>query len=415
MVCLVGGYKTLSPVELSNVLGAYDEGRISFRALRTFFAAVAVIAAKEAAARSSGEMRRREKGFQVARPEEVSKLTRTAASVASEDLRRLERFGLLEREGEGVKIASHLLSFGSELIERASCGRSFRRPVPIPRSFFRFLARCSKPALAKVLLAHCVRGLTLDRRTGEVRSRGTVKASWIAEAFGVSLRAAKAGRATLIAMGLLSRDTGSMQRKLNAHGAYFELNLAWRPAESAPRTPVSRPESAPPRERLETPSRDLEDQRTQKAGLEERATLKNVFPEDLRRLPRMEELFWGAVHRGLLQGTEMDALNFLAASVRARAARQGDAVRIFVGILRRRLWKHITFAEEEHARRALARYREKHPEAFRRRVVEGHQAGSAEVDDTFLRSVLSLAYPPSRGSSSETLSEGHMVRLRRAA
>src|SRR5262249_3528978 len=108
--------------------------------------------------------------------------------------------------------------------------RSFRRPIPIPRAVLRFLARSRKPTLAKTLLAHVTRGLSLDRKSAEVRGAGTVKASWIAEKLGVSLRAVKAARKELIALGLIPKDTGSVQRKLNRDGAYFRVNLAWKAA-----------------------------------------------------------------------------------------------------------------------------------------------------------------------------------------
>lgn len=81
----------------------------------------------------------------------------------------------------------------------------------------------------------------------------------------------------------------------------------------------------------------------------------------------MEILFWQAVDRGLLQGSEMDALNFLAASFRARAVTARDPVRVFMGIVRRGLWAHITCDEEERARVALSRHREQFPEALRER------------------------------------------------
>ena len=81
----------------------------------------------------------------------------------------------------------------------------------------------------------------------------------------------------------------------------------------------------------------------------------------------METLFWQAVDRRWLRESEMDALNFLAAAVRARFGKARDPVRVFVAIVKRGLWTHITCAEEERARAALARHRERFPSAFRER------------------------------------------------
>lgn len=366
---IVGGYRTMSPVQICNVLGAHDAGLVSYRTLRTFFACVAVIASREAARRARGEKLHPKERQQVARPDEVSKLTRTSAKAAATDIRKLVRVGLLERRGDALRIVERVLPCGSELVERASPSRSWTRPIPIPRPVLRFLARDRRPAVAKVLLAHCIRGLSLDRRTGTARSRGTMKSAWAADTFGISLRAAKAARATLIGLGLVSKDVGSGQRKLNRDGAHFELNLAWRAVDSALRTGPIGGETAPPIGRLETPL-DLENQRASKSGVFIGPDFGNVVPEDLSHLSRMECLFRQAVDRGFLRGSEMDAMNFLGASIRARTVRAGDPVRVFVGIVRRGLWSHITCAEEERARAALARYREQAPFAFRDRPLE---------------------------------------------
>jgi len=364
---IVGGYKTMSPVQICNGLGAYDSGLVEYRTLRSYFACVAVIASRETARRARGERLRDE--AHAVRPEEIAKLTDSSERIAASDLRRLAKVGLIEREGELVRISTHLHSSACELLERVSPTRSWTRPVPMPRAVLRFLAGSTRPALSKVLLAHCLRGLAIERETGAVKGRGTVKASWIASTFCLSLRAAKAGRASLVALGLISKDEGSVQRKLNRDGAYFELNLAWSRAGSAPREGGTRIGSAPPRERLKTPS-ELEDQGTSKPGVLSGPDFGNVKREDLEKFAPMEALFWQAVDRKFLDGSEMDALNFLGAAVRARFGRVRDPVRVFVGIVRRGLWSHITCEEEERARRALAGHRERFPDAFRMRPAQ---------------------------------------------
>jgi hypothetical protein len=363
---IVGGYRTMSPVQICNGLGAYEAGLVRYRTLRSYFACVAVIASREGARRARGERLRRE--AHAVRAEEVAKLTGVSERIAAYDLNRLHKVGLIEGAGDLVLVRTRALPCAFELLEDASPTRSWTRPVPMPRAVLRFLARSTRPALAKVLLAYCLRGLAIERTTGEVRGRGTVKSSWIAGTFGLSLRAAKAGRASLIALGLIARDEGSTQHKLNRDGAYFELNLAWSRTGSAPRPAENRAESAPPIERLETLS-ELENQRTAEAGVLSGPDLGNVCIEDLGRFTRMEDLFWQAVDRKLLRGSEMDALNFLAASLRARYGKVRDPVRVFVSIVRRGLWAHITCEEEERARVALARHRVRVPDAFRVRAV----------------------------------------------
>jgi hypothetical protein len=371
---VVGGYRTMSPIQVCNGLGAYDAGIVKYRTLRSYFACVAVMASREAATRARGEKVRQVP--QVVRPVEVAMLTGTSERIAAQDLKRLSKAGLIERAGEVVQVSTIVLPCASELVECASPSRSWTRPVPVPRAVLRFLASSSRPALTKVLLAHCLRGLSIDRCTGEVRGRGTVKCSWVASTFGLSLRAAKAARASLISIGVMGRDECSTQRKLNRTGAYFELNLAWSRTGSAPRSSENRTDSAPLIERLRTPS-DLEYQRTSRPGVLAGPDLKNVRPEDLGKFARMEELFWQAVDRHVVRGSELDALNFVGAAIRARFGKVRDPVRVFVSIVRRGLWSHISCAEEDRARTALARYRERFPEAFRMRLGESSSLGFA--------------------------------------
>ena len=108
------------------------------------------------------------------------------------------------------------------------------------------------------------------------------------------------------------------------------------------------------------------------AGFDDRGRLfiaesagENLKREDLEKFAPIEALFWQAVDRKLLRDSEMDVLNFLGAAVRARFGNARDPVRVFVAIVRRGLWNHITCEEEDRARAALARHREHFPEAFR--------------------------------------------------
>src|SRR6266850_1988377 len=123
---VVGGYRTLSPVQICNGLGAYDAGLMKYRTLRTYFACVTVLAAREAARRARGESVRREP--HAVRGDELAKLTGSSEGIATRDLKRLARVGLLLREGELVRIAEALLPCARDLIEWVSPSRSWTRP-----------------------------------------------------------------------------------------------------------------------------------------------------------------------------------------------------------------------------------------------------------------------------------------------
>jgi len=211
-----------------------------------------------------------------------------------------------------------------------------------------------------------LRGLTRDWKTGEVRGRGSVKASWIAEVFGMSLRGVRAGRAELVRLGLIERDRGSSQWKLNRTGSYFAWNLAWPGASStAPLVAVAASNPAPPIKRPGTPYGSERDQKPVGPGVFRKPNIREVVDEDLRRLSRLEELFQQAVRGRILDGTEADALNFVAAAVRATTTDADSPVRVFMGIVRRKLWRYVSLAQEDRAWEGLDRLRRSRPDAFR--------------------------------------------------
>ncbi|MCI0538273.1 MAG: hypothetical protein L0Z50_23960 [Verrucomicrobiales bacterium] len=211
-------------------------------------------------------------------------------------------------------------------------------------------------------------------------------------------------------MGWITQDTQSHQLKLNRHGAYFVINLEWNferhattaPADLrkeipggeihrgdivnrnkarlnlAPPPPQDTPVFAPLKKDQQTSNED-QHQETRPAepsagAFQEgegttsahppRPTLKNIRADDLTRLSRLEDLHRQAVTAGWIPASEAMALNFVAASVRAREVGH-DAVRVFVTLVRQGLWHHITQAQEDHARQGLAHYREHKPECFR--------------------------------------------------
>ncbi len=287
--------------------------------------------------------------------------------------------------------------------------------VPIPRRIIRFLAKCEKRSTILVLLTYLERGMSLDK--GKIKNAGTVKASLISSQTGITLRSVRTARAELLDLGIITPDTTKYQRKLNRDGAYFTINLSWnedkktvrvvhcahslstgllvvptfpgpvdnskQPVQKISPLPIKNSTKISPPYRDKLSSYEIRNQKTQsfasnssgvftkqerKSGGEGKVllppTIKNVLKADLENFGRCEELYFQATRKNLIEASEAGAINFLAAAVRAKSV-SGDAPRIFMGIIRKKLWKNITQADEDRALLALKRFRADNPDRFR--------------------------------------------------
>jgi len=223
----------------------------------------------------------------------------------------------------------------------------------------------------------------------------------------LSLRSVKSARKELIELGIITPDTGSNQWKLNKTGAYFTVNLGWvgkgqapqvinsalstgllvvpsfacpvdnlntKVSEFAPPVPQKCILFAPPYKDKKTPYGSKNQKASGSAQIPtgfcktkkdpEKPKIYDVKPEDLGNFSRVEELYFQAVRKNLIEPTEAGAINFLAAAVRAKSV-LGAPQKVFMGIIRKRLWKNITQADEDRALSALKRFREENPDRFR--------------------------------------------------
>ena len=446
-------YKIITPIQLTNALWALGEGEVTFKAFRVYVACFELVAIREAAARS--RKRQRVAGQEPVaffRKEEILRLIggKLGQSVAAE-LRALKEASLLTFSSEQITFTETPLPGSTELLGELSGRRSPARPIPVPRRAIKFIAACTRPSLSKTMLAYILRGLSIDRSTGEVKGRGAVKATWIADTFGLSLRAVRAARAKLMVMGWISKDTASKQWKLNRTGAYFEINCEWKedkkgkveavrgsqciaeacaqgsrgllvapsfrgeaaapaanpqpeerrgnykprsaqavdnlPADTrefAPPQGQNRPEFAPPYKYKKT-SYEYKNQKTptevaapaatsikkesgfcmkkKEEGEKAPPNIRNVKLIDLKKPRRLQALYQEFVRVGELQPGEASAINFAAAAVRAGKLDLPDErrVKVFLGIIKRRLWGNITQAEEDRALSVIRRCREQEP------------------------------------------------------
>ena len=270
---------------------------------------------------------------------------------------------------------------------------SGRGDLAIPRRLLRDLVQGGRPALIATALGALLR--CLSRRKAGFDGRGRLKASWVAQAFGVGLRAVKAARAELIAVGWIAPEASS-QAALNRWGRAYRIDLGWAgPAPAAGRvSPPPRadggPVSPPPdldQEPLPGVQKNQEPTSGGPAGFKhggmggcegptavtsararpeaERAALggvgaavptprlEDVRPEDLCDAGRLIELHRQAAVRGLVGTSEADRLKFVAAAEHARVVGKANPCGLFARIVAKGWWHFATLGEEERAARRL--------------------------------------------------------------
>lgn len=379
-MCIESGYKTITGIEFLNGISLLQQRRISFRSFRVYVACFSLVAIREAAKRAAPK-RVPKGGKQLARytVSELGALCGLTGSQVRADLRKLTKEELLTFSDSEIRVRQEPVPEASDLLPLI---RSPKRPIPVPRIVLRSIAREKRASLSMAMIAYMLRGLTIEKKGGEISGKGSAKLSWIVAVTGFSERAVRYARRELITLGWISRDEGSTQWKLNRDGSYFSINLSWRPPVSspnknlvtmgtiAPQDPVNRCHFAAPYKDRKTPN-GSKNQKASGSGVlrggerELPPSIRNVRHEDLFSLWRCERLYWQAVKEGLIFHSECSTLNFLSAAVRARTVKEGDPSRIFVAIIRKGLWTHITCEQEEIARQALWRIREIDPVRFR--------------------------------------------------
>jgi hypothetical protein len=192
----------------------------------------------------------------------------------------------------------------------------------------------------------------------------------MADILGVSERAVRYARKELLQLGIITADTGSHQRKLNRTGAYFTVNVGWKPAGKLQADQSKKGGiSAPPYKTKKTPYGSKNQKATvgrsgaQKSTEQKKRGL-NILPEHLRDLRELESVYRKIIARKVMSHSESSVLNFLSAAVKARSFGERGP-KIFMGLIKRQLWSHISNQDESRARVALNRVREIHCDMFR--------------------------------------------------
>src|SRR5512142_1021277 len=350
-----GGFAFFTVTQLVMAWSALREGECGLKELRTYFALA--------------EMKSRRCGpSDDAAPQFSARELRALIGGAGgerETVRKLVALGLLREVSKAsIEFATDPKELGFEPTTlEASLALIFHpdRRVPVPRRIIRLIAGGARRTLIATILGHLIR--CLFYKHGACHPKGCVKASWIAEVFGVSERRVHEQRQHLVELGwLIPQETS--QRTLNGHGLWVTINLAWSRLTEAkaklyePEPPVValagagegasepppppaeapiKPSPPPAQETVETVTPHIEENKeplprgsknqkpacggttgvyiskSEETGAE-KPTLRDVKPEDLRDPARLLDLHAQAIAAGYVSASEADRLNCFAAA-----------------------------------------------------------------------------------------------------
>jgi hypothetical protein len=228
-----GGYLLFPAVRLALAWWAYREKRIRLVDLRVWFGACEMVA------RRCGRQAPLHCRYGL---DELQRLTGLSTRRLKDSLRRLKAARLLSWSKSAITFPAspEVVTLRDRAGFRDFLDRipNHRRLVPVPRRILRLLAGGARPALIATILGHLFRCLYL--KGGKCLDRGRVKASWIAETFGVGLRRVKQARHELVAMGWLIPIKAD-QWQLNRWGSHVRINLAWSRLDGIPASPAPPP------------------------------------------------------------------------------------------------------------------------------------------------------------------------------
>jgi len=334
-----GGFCFIHENSIHAVWGYLRSGEIALRDLRVW------LACHELNARRCTLEKERKPRFTI---EEVHGLVGgVGGQHIRHSLRALEKHGLVRFSED------ELVTMPFEVTDNPG------RPVPVPRTVIRMLSKSSGRAYIATVFGHLLR--CLYYKNGVCRSGGWCKASWVAEVFGVAVRAVKDARTRLVELGVF-RLLRADQIRLNRFGRPLVICLRWL-SESAHRSAQSTTDSAPLRDHKKLSTRvdhQKPAQATDAAGARTRANepnLNDVTVEDLKDPWRLAALFKQARKRGWVRKTEAEILAVFSSAAHAMRVASVNPAGLFVWIIRQKQWDYLSMQDEDRARHSLIQIR----------------------------------------------------------
>jgi len=274
--------------------------------------------------------------------------------------------GLLQWERNSISTdtlgAENALSECDEWLDALALVQNNRRKVPVPRRILRHVIMTRNRTLIGTAFGFFFRCLYYKK--GRCISGGRCKASWISEALQLDVRNVKAARRQLIQLGWIVPCDAS-QMSLNRWGLPVVINLQWEAPEKSQNMktppPIAQNQSKVPSPIINNkPLTGSNNQKLQKGpGVKNKPKntpaprLKHIIFEDLRDPVRLDLLYQEATQVGSLPHSEFNRLQWFAAAEHALAVGKQNPCGLFASIYREKLWRHITHAQEDHARTKL--------------------------------------------------------------
>lgn len=297
-------------------------------------------------------------------------------------VQRLERAGLVALTETAITFAADVNCLstpeipGFEEMWHALDGRETvrARSVPIPRRMLRYIARSGSAGSVATLLGHAVRCLWL--RANMCSFAGHCSAGYLADVFDIDIRTVKRARAMLSSGHIAWLIPLPTSQRARRHGALMAINPQWGSrvestsdrsdsldsrSELSPQTTVSSTALSPPKK-----NRDLRRSGTNQnrnPGVDDRRRnserttllprLNNLTLSDLEDVRRRQRVMHLARESGWIGKSESDRLRLFAAAEHALRLGASNPCGLFVAVVRRGLWHHISNETEDIARRKL--------------------------------------------------------------
>ena len=389
---IAGGHINIPTVELSCVWGLYQKGGpLKALDVRTW------LAAREVAERRKFAAAGREPVYRA--PELSSLVGGADPRHIRASLRKLERLGILRWEGPWLRFIESPENLthpdNSSAFAMQAAMPKGRRSFPLPRRTLRLLAGGVKRCVLAAALGHLVTLPHFTRGKGW-NGEGSCHGPWLCETFSISPSSLHAARTHLIEELGWMRRVEKPQWHINRFGGRFELSLDWNPQTPAAVGEGTQPElstaksggppaqsgavSGGPESQHTSPTEiqlsDLGGQPPQApadssklAGGGKQAKslpaprLTGLIREDLPSVARVMELFDQAlVHRRWRdrgwtpQDSYLERLNWAAAARRAHVRGCANPCGVFIHLVTKRKWSHISNDDEDAVRSELARW-----------------------------------------------------------